>query len=92
MISSRAKSQPTTHIGGRDAGGTSGPLPQFILTHEGDLLGQDTLETREIVRRIHACVSACEGISTDELERGIVADMRRVIAEVAPVLQTRVRG
>ena len=92
MISSRAKSQPIPHPAGRDAAGGSGPLPQFILTHEGDLLGQDTLETREIVRRIHACVSACEGISTDELERGIVTDMRRVIAEVAPVLQQRVRG
>ena len=92
MIPSRAKSQLTPHIGGREAVDAAGPRPHFILTHEGDLLGQDTLETREIVRRIHACVSACEGISTDELELGIVADMRRVIAEVVPVLQERVRG
>ena len=92
MISTRAKSQLTPHVGGRETAGTSAPLPHFILTHEGDLLGQDTLETREIVRRIHACVTACEGISTEELEQGIVADMRRVIAEVAPVLRERVRG
>jgi hypothetical protein len=67
-------------------------LPRFVLTHAGELLGEDTAENRETVRRIHACVSACDGISTDELERGIVADMRRVIAEVVPVLETRVRG
>ena len=35
---------------------------------------------------IHACVNACEGISTEELEQGIVKDMRRVLAEVAPIL------
>jgi hypothetical protein len=63
--------------------------PKFILTTQGDLYGEDTPENRETARRIHACFTACEGISTDELERGIVADMRRVIAEVLPVLQDR---
>ncbi|HTN03122.1 MAG TPA: hypothetical protein VL132_14640 [Planctomycetaceae bacterium] len=53
-------------------------------------MGVDTPANREMVRRIEACVRACEGISTDELERGIVADMRRVLAEVVPVLQQRV--
>jgi hypothetical protein len=63
--------------------------PQIVVTHEGELLGEDTLENREIVRRIHACVSACDGISTEELEQGIVQDMRQVIAQVAPILHEK---
>ncbi len=63
--------------------------PMFVLSQEGELCGLNTPGNREIVRRIHACLSACEGLSTDELERGIVSDMRRVIAQVIPVLQDR---
>ena len=63
------------------------PIPQFVVTVEGDVLGEDNVENRDIVRRIHACVNACEGISTEELERGIVQDMRRVIAGVIPLLE-----
>ena len=66
--------------------------PYFILTHEGSLHGEDTPENREVVRRIHACFAACEGLTTEELERGLIQDMRRVIAEVAPVLERRVRA
>jgi hypothetical protein len=65
--------------------------PHFLLSHEGDLHGEDSPENREIVRRIHACVNACEGISTEELESGIVQDMRRVIAQVIPVLRGQSR-
>jgi hypothetical protein len=65
--------------------------PYFVISHEGTLHGEDTPENREIVRRIHACVEACEGISTTELEEGVVADMRRVLAQVVPVLQQRTR-
>jgi hypothetical protein len=64
--------------------------PQFVLSTEGELYGEDTPDNREIVRRIHACVSACEGISTDELEKGIIHDMQRVIGEVAPLLSAKV--
>lgn len=64
--------------------------PMFVLSVEGELMGVDTPANRELVRRIEACVRACDGISTEELERGIVADMRRVLAEVVPVLQQRV--
>ena len=63
--------------------------PHFVLTHEGELHGEDSLENREIVRRIHACVNACDGISTEELESGIVDDMRTVIAQVAPILHEK---
>ena len=63
---------------------------RFVLSTAGELYGSDTPENRELVRRIHACVNACEGLSTEELESGIVADMRRVIAEVLPLLRSRV--
>lgn len=68
------------------------PTPQFLLTTEGELHGEDTEENREIVRRIHACVNACEGITTEELEKGIIADMRRVLQEVVPVLEQQRRS
>ncbi|HEX6984991.1 MAG TPA: hypothetical protein VF170_06420 [Planctomycetaceae bacterium] len=68
----------------------AGDTPLLVLTAGGELHGLDTPENRELVRRIHACVSACEGISTEELEQGVVADMRRVIAQVVPVLQARI--
>lgn len=69
---------------------TSTSTPMFVLSVEGELMGVDTPANRELVRRIEACVRACEGISTEELEHGIIADMRRVLAEVVPVLQQRV--
>ncbi len=65
------------------------PPPHFILTMEGELRGEDTQENRDIVRRIHACVNACEGITTEELEKGIVEDMRRVLSDVVPILQRK---
>jgi hypothetical protein len=63
--------------------------PHFVITHDSSLHGEDTPENREVVRRIHACVNACEGISTEELEKGIVQDMRRVLGQVAPLLEER---
>ncbi len=64
--------------------------PHFVLsTEDGAIHGEDSAENREIVRRIHACVNACEGISTEELDQGIIQDMRRVISQVVPLLQQR---
>lgn len=63
--------------------------PRFVLATDGELYGRDTPENRDLVRRIQACVAACEGISTEELERGVVADMRRVLADVLPLLRAR---
>ena len=40
----------------------------------------------QMLRRIQACVDACEGISTEELEQGVVQDMQRVLREVAPII------
>jgi len=64
--------------------------PHFLLTSAGELHGEDTDENREFVRRIQACVAACEGITTEELESGIIQDMRRVIATVAPILEENI--
>ena len=41
--------------------------PHFVLTYDGSLHGEDTPENQEIVRRIHACVNACDEITTEEL-------------------------
>lgn len=61
----------------------------FVISMEGDIHGEDTPENRETVRRIHACVDACAGISTGELERGVVQEMRQMIAELVPILQAQ---
>ncbi len=60
---------------------------QLVITMEGDILGENTPENHELVRRIHACLNACEGISTEELEQGIIKDMCRVMGQVIPVLK-----
>lgn len=65
--------------------------PHFIIsTEDGAIHGQESPENLEIVRRIEVCMKACEGISTEDLESGIIQDMRRVLAEVVPVLQEKV--
>ncbi|QDT93093.1 hypothetical protein [Gimesia algae] len=63
--------------------------PHFVISSEGELLGEDTPENQELVRRVVACVNACDGITTEELESGIIKDMRSVIAQTAPLLQER---
>ncbi|MDZ4685489.1 MAG: hypothetical protein SH850_10535 [Planctomycetaceae bacterium] len=68
---------------------TSDP-EHLILTAGGDILGSDTPRNRELARRIKACLNACDGISTDELERGVVADMCRVLMQVVPMLEQKV--
>ena len=60
--------------------------PQFIVTAEGDLLGEDTAANRETVRRIRACVNACEGLTTADLENGIVVQMTRLVSELTPLI------
>lgn len=63
--------------------------PHFVISSEGEILGEDTPENQELVRRMVACVNACDGITTEELENGIISDMRRVIAQTAPLLEER---
>lgn len=64
-------------------------LTKLVITPNGEIHGADTPENRELARRVHACVNACEGISTEELEANIIADMRRVLAGVVPLLEER---
>lgn len=71
--------------------GSEHPLkgPHFVISTDGSILGEDTPENRDIARRIHACVNACDGISTEELESGVIHEMRTMIAELVPVLQAQ---
>lgn len=63
--------------------------PKFVVTAEGELLGEDTPANRELARRIHACVNACEGLTTDDLEAGIIAQMLEIVRTVGPLLDDR---
>jgi hypothetical protein len=64
---------------------------RFVVTPDGDLFGRDDDAGRQIARRIHACFVACEGISTEDLEQGIIADMCRAIEAIHPLLQGQQR-
>ncbi|QDT63658.1 hypothetical protein [Calycomorphotria hydatis] len=59
----------------------------LVITPEGEIHGVDCDANRELVRRIQACVNACDGITTEELEQGIVDDMKNIINQVAPILK-----
>ncbi|MBA4030271.1 MAG: hypothetical protein C0478_05175 [Planctomyces sp.] len=63
--------------------------PMFVLSTDGELHGVDTEGNRELVRRIYACYQACEGISTEELEMGVVSEMKQLLGQVVPLLQNR---
>ncbi|MCA9092324.1 MAG: hypothetical protein KDA68_02460 [Planctomycetaceae bacterium] len=41
----------------------------------------------ESIRRVQACLIACEGITTEDLERGIIQEMRQTLKDVIPLLQ-----
>ncbi len=78
-------SQPVRHV---DHATETIPLGHhFIITNTGEIHGQDTEESRTIARRVQACVNACVGLTTPDLEAGIIQDMQRVIADVTPILQ-----
>lgn len=64
---------------------------QVVVTPAGEILGSDTEESRELARRVKACINACDGISTAELEQGIIADMCRVLGQVVPLLEAQSR-
>jgi len=69
---------------------TAENLPRFVISVEdGSIHGEDSPENLELARRIIACFNACEGISTEELENGIIKDMQQVLSDVVPVLQEK---
>jgi hypothetical protein len=61
---------------------------QLIITASGDLLGDDTPENRELARRVKACINACHGLTTEELERGVVQELCQTIRELEPLLKS----
>lgn len=63
--------------------------PVLLLSCDGELHGEDTPENREFVRRIEACLKACDGLSIEDLENGIIKQMCQTIAEVIPLLEER---
>ena len=65
---------------------------ELIITAHGEIHGESTPASIELARRVKACLNACDGISTEELEAGIVHDMARVLRQVAPLLEERVHG
>jgi len=60
-------------------------VPQITVTGAGEIFAADTAENRELARRVTACVNACAGFTTDDLEAGILEDIRRVIEQLAPL-------
>jgi hypothetical protein len=58
---------------------------QITVTAAGDVFGVNTPENRALARRVRACVNACEGIATEDLEQGVVREMRQIIQQLAPV-------
>jgi hypothetical protein len=63
----------------------SAQASQITVTIRGDVFGPDTPENRNLARRVRACVNACEGLATEDLEQGVVQQMRQIIRQLAPV-------
>ena len=60
----------------------------FLTFEHGDGTRLEIVsENAEHARRVRACLHACQGIETKELERGIIAEMRRALDTVLPLLQ-----
>lgn len=41
----------------------------------------------QALRRIQACLTACEGFSTEDLEGGIIDRMRKALIDVVPLIE-----
>lgn len=67
------------------------PSGQLIITAQGDLLGPDTPENRDLARRIRACINACDGLTTSDLEQGLIRDLCQVIHSLGPLLESQRR-
>ena len=65
---------------------------QITLTSLGEVFGEDTPQNRELARRVRACVNACAGFTTEDLEAGILDQMRGIIAQLAPLAAQATRA
>ncbi len=71
------------------AGNAEAGLALLLLTDEGELHGAPTAENQLLARRIQAALVACEGLSTEDLEAGVVKQMCQMMSHVLPLLQER---
>lgn len=64
------------------------PHPHFLAPVRGlEAIGEGEgftvpLFSPAMLRRVQACVAACEGLTTEQLEAGIVQDMQRTLVQV----------
>ena len=58
---------------------------QITLTALGEIFAEDTPQNRELARRVRACVNACAGFTTEDLDAGILDQMRAIIEQLAPL-------
>ena len=65
----------TDHIGGQ-------------IANVGGLGVANDTELKANVRRIVAAINACEGISTEALEQGVVAELLEALQQVVRILRT----
>ncbi len=65
------------------------PTGQLVITAEGDVYGPDSPENRELARRIRACINACNGLNTEDLEKGLIQDLCRTVMQVGPLLEAQ---
>jgi hypothetical protein len=63
----------------------SSTVAQITLTAHGDVYAVDSPQTRELARRVQACVNACAGLSTEDLENGLIDQLREVVKQLAPL-------
>ncbi len=62
------------------------PSGQLIVTAAGDVYGPDSPENHELARRIRACINACAGLKTEDLEAGLIQDLCQTVMKIAPLL------
>ena len=70
-----------------DAAQTPENLPATSTSCDGEAEFQSPCFDAEDIRRIEACVLACEGITTDDLESGIIRRMQEALVSVVPLLE-----
>lgn len=67
------------------------PNGQLVITADGDVYGPDTPDNRDLARRIRACINACQGLTTEDLENGLIQDLCRTVLQVGPLLEAQQR-
>lgn len=70
-----------------EAAQTPENLPETTACSESAAEFQLPCFDSEDMRRIEACVLACEGITTDDLESGIIRRMQEALVSVVPLLE-----